>query len=448
MKMATAAPALFACSKCFSRHPFEELSQGQQLCKDCRGSFPVVKCTYCRSEFQQESKSSTSSICKKCEQNVQKYGKPTSCQYCNIIAAFHHGKCNRCHDSYKRYGPPKTCEQCKQKCAFDKEDKKKLDGKLLCWLCSLSYKRALVRTKQSDPTRHSRVFKAEKDKNKEGKEKRDKYFNHKKPQRPDVTKMKPSRRSSSEEPLAKMAKKHDHHRENENSSDHLAEITQLKEKIASMQRTVNSKNNELLAKAGEITAMKAKLFNEEKLIKEKMKKMQKAHDDKVHELNHKINSLQGELTRVRREANNKAKTNVKKNELFPGADKKDLISNADLRPKQNPSRTESPAPPTTAQSSRSQSRSRSRSRSPRSRSRSKSKSRSRSKSRSKSRSRSRSASSSRSRSKSPKNSKAGSDGTPKNNEEDQSNSRPSSRNSSKSNSPVKEQQRQGDVDSD
>ena len=84
----------------------------------------MVKCTYCRSEFQQESKSSTSSICKKCEQNVQKYGKPTSCQYCNIIAAFHHGKCNRCHDSYKRYGPPKTCEQCKQKCAFDKEDKK------------------------------------------------------------------------------------------------------------------------------------------------------------------------------------------------------------------------------------------------------------------------------------------------------------------------------------
>ena len=140
--------------------------------QDCRGSFPVVKCTYCRSEFQQESKSSTSSICKKCEQNVQKYGKPTSCQYCNIIAAFHHGKCNRCHDSYKRYGPPKTCEQCKQKCAFEREDKKKLDGKLQCWICSLSYKRALVRTKQSDPTRHSRVFKAEKDKNKEGKEKR------------------------------------------------------------------------------------------------------------------------------------------------------------------------------------------------------------------------------------------------------------------------------------
>jgi len=201
-------PMLFACSKCFSRHPFEELSQGQQLCKECRGSFPVVKCTYCRSEFQQESKSSTSSICKRCEQNVQKYGKPTSCQYCNIIAAFVNGKCHRCHDSYRRHGPPKSCEQCKQKCAFDKKDK---DGKLLCWLCSMSYKRALVRTKQSGRVEHSRVFKTEKtdkDRKEREKEKRDKYFNHKKPQRPDVTKMKPPRRSSgSEEPLAKIPKK-------------------------------------------------------------------------------------------------------------------------------------------------------------------------------------------------------------------------------------------------
>lgn len=99
----TASTPLFACSRCFSRHPFEELSTGEQLCKvrnfdwkltiissftificvrcwrrgflwcvtiycyfdvnkwrvyctvfqECRGSFPVVKCTYCRSEFQQ-----------------------------------------------------------------------------------------------------------------------------------------------------------------------------------------------------------------------------------------------------------------------------------------------------------------------------------------------------------------------------------------------------------
>uniref|UniRef100_A0A1B6CIY9 Protein FAM76A n=1 Tax=Clastoptera arizonana TaxID=38151 RepID=A0A1B6CIY9_9HEMI len=114
--------ALFACSKCFTRHPFEELSSGQQLCKECRGNFPVVKCTYCRSEFQQTNKLSTSTICKKCEQNVKSYGKPTACEYCNIIAAFIGNKCQRCTNSEIKYGPPVTCEQCKQKCAFDRKD--------------------------------------------------------------------------------------------------------------------------------------------------------------------------------------------------------------------------------------------------------------------------------------------------------------------------------------
>ncbi|KAJ7428747.1 hypothetical protein WISP_00833 [Willisornis vidua] len=51
---AAAAPALYACTKCNQRYPFEELSQGQQLCKECRIAHPIVKCTYCRSEFQQE----------------------------------------------------------------------------------------------------------------------------------------------------------------------------------------------------------------------------------------------------------------------------------------------------------------------------------------------------------------------------------------------------------
>ncbi|KAF4008833.1 hypothetical protein G4228_000698 [Cervus hanglu yarkandensis] len=49
-----AASALYACTKCTQRYPFEELSQGQQLCKECRIAHPIVKCTYCRSEFQQE----------------------------------------------------------------------------------------------------------------------------------------------------------------------------------------------------------------------------------------------------------------------------------------------------------------------------------------------------------------------------------------------------------
>ncbi|XP_021362780.1 protein FAM76B-like isoform X3 [Mizuhopecten yessoensis] len=142
--------ALFACTKCHTRHPFEELSQAEQLCKECRSNFPVVKCTYCRAEFQQEDKSNTNSICKKCDQNVKVHGKPSVCEYCNILAAFIGNKCQRCANSERRWGQPLTCEQCKQKCAFDRTDgtRKKVDGKLLCWLCTLAYKRALAKAKQ------------------------------------------------------------------------------------------------------------------------------------------------------------------------------------------------------------------------------------------------------------------------------------------------------------
>uniref|UniRef100_A0A8C0V201 Family with sequence similarity 76 member A n=1 Tax=Cyanistes caeruleus TaxID=156563 RepID=A0A8C0V201_CYACU len=117
------------------------------LLQECRIAHPIVKCTYCRTEFQQESKTNT--ICKKCAQNVKLYGTPKPCQYCNIIAAFIGNKCQRCTNSEKKYGPPHSCEQCKQQCAFDrKDDRKKVDGKLLCWLCTLSYKRVLQKTKE------------------------------------------------------------------------------------------------------------------------------------------------------------------------------------------------------------------------------------------------------------------------------------------------------------
>lgn len=145
--------SLFACTKCNSRHPFEELSQGSQLCKDCENSFQVVKCIYCRSEFQQETSSKLGSICKKCEQLQEQHGKPGPCAYCNIIAAFIGTKCQRCTNSEKKYGPPLSCEHCRQKCAFlrlDPDSKKKMDGKLLCWLCTMAYKRSLIKLKQKE----------------------------------------------------------------------------------------------------------------------------------------------------------------------------------------------------------------------------------------------------------------------------------------------------------
>ncbi|KAF7994477.1 hypothetical protein HCN44_003949 [Aphidius gifuensis] len=310
------AKALFACSRCFSRHPFEELSPGQQLCKECRGSFPVVKCTYCRSEFQQAIKGNTCTICKKCEQNVKAYGKPSACEYCNTIAAFIGSKCQRCTNSEKRYGPPVTCEQCKQKCAFDRQDEdKKVDGKLLCWLCTLSYKRALAKTKQSDADRraHMKLSQERAAKHKEQKLK----GHNKRPHRIDVTKLPPQpepveTNGPTPAKITRMVGTHDPH--DPNSSDHVVAVTQLKEKIALLQKQLSQKDSQLLTKDRQIHELKAKNFTAESELRNKMKSTEKDHDNKVNNMQQKISNLLKEVATLSKSKQRSDRLAATKNE--------------------------------------------------------------------------------------------------------------------------------------
>ncbi|XP_068204070.1 protein FAM76A-like isoform X2 [Palaemon carinicauda] len=393
--------ALFACSRCFSRHPFEELSQGQQLCKidsnelclteqkkcledsceeilfddhdhcikhakctsggvfgpceqclpylqswteerdmtalkkiqrrilamkklenrnpslpdwvsddiriayevprvreenttrctECRGSFPIVKCTYCRSEFQQESKSSTVTICKKCESMVKQYGKPSACEYCNVIAAFIGSKCQRCTNSERKYGPPLTCDQCKQKCAFDRKDvdKKKVDGKVLCWLCTLSYKRALAKTKVTDPARHSHIKLGSRSGHHKDKERPKLSGHNKRPNRPDVTKI------PQEEPQAKVSRNSGQVRDDPGTADQLVLITQLREHIANLEKQLSGKDGQLLAKEKQMTELKASQFTVEQELRQKMKIVGRDYEAKVELLQKKIREQSREI---------------------------------------------------------------------------------------------------------------------------------------------------------
>lgn len=68
---------------------------------------------------------------------------------------------------------------------------------------------------------------------------------------------------SFEEPLAKIAKLNKERRRREgggggggDDTDHIAELTQLKEKIASLQKTITAKNHELVAKQGEMNQVR------------------------------------------------------------------------------------------------------------------------------------------------------------------------------------------------
>ncbi|XP_078001670.1 protein FAM76A isoform X1 [Phascolarctos cinereus] len=328
--------ALYACTKCHQRFPFEALSQGQQLCKECRIAHPMVKCTYCRTEFQQESKTNT--ICKKCAQNVKLYGTPKPCQYCNIIAAFIGNKCQRCTNSEKKYGPPYSCEQCKQQCAFDrKDDRKKVDGKLLCWLCTLSYKRVLQKTREQRKHLSSSSRAGHQEKEQYSRLSAGSHFNSqktlstssiqneipkKKPKFDAITANGDSVPSSYEllcpniqsapSVLVQWAASQQSLGANHypvppgtgilNSfspdlaldspgTDHFVIIAQLKEEVATLKKMLHQKDQMILEKEKKITELKADLQYQESQMRAKMNQMEKTHKEVTEQLQAKNREL-------------------------------------------------------------------------------------------------------------------------------------------------------------
>lgn len=134
---------LFACTKCHSRHPFEELSKEEQLCRTCRKKNPLTPCQYCQMEYHIMKKIDGSPVCTKCAQNISSYGVPKACKYCRILAAFKTSYCACCISSRKKYGEPVSCQQCKRKCAFNKsgDARDKVGGQVLCLKCTMAYKK-------------------------------------------------------------------------------------------------------------------------------------------------------------------------------------------------------------------------------------------------------------------------------------------------------------------
>uniref|UniRef100_A0AC11EBY6 Family with sequence similarity 76 member A n=1 Tax=Ovis aries TaxID=9940 RepID=A0AC11EBY6_SHEEP len=230
--------------------------------QECRIAHPVVKCTYCRTEYQQESKTNT--ICKKCAQNVQLYGTPKPCQYCNIIAAFIGNKCQRCTNSEKKYGPPYSCEQCKQQCAFDrKDDRKKVDGKLLCWLCTLSYKRVLQKTKEQRKHLSSSSRASHQEKEQYSRLSGGSHYNS---FSPDLALDSPG-------------------------TDHFVIIAQLKEEVATLKKMLHQKDQMILEKEKKITELKADFQYQESQMRAKMNQMEKTHKEVTEQLQAKNREL-------------------------------------------------------------------------------------------------------------------------------------------------------------
>uniref|UniRef100_A0A5F5PMX0 Family with sequence similarity 76 member A n=1 Tax=Equus caballus TaxID=9796 RepID=A0A5F5PMX0_HORSE len=203
--------ALYACTKCHQRFPFEALSQGQQLCKECRIAHPVVKCTYCRTEYQQESKTNT--ICKKCAQNVQLYGT--------------------------------------------------VDGKLLCWLCTLSYKRVLQKTKEQRKHLSSSSRASHQEKEQYSRLSGGSHYNS---FSPDLALDSPG-------------------------TDHFVIIAQLKEEVATLKKMLHQKDQMILEKEKKITELKADFQYQESQMRAKMNQMEKTHKEVTEQLQAKNREL-------------------------------------------------------------------------------------------------------------------------------------------------------------
>lgn len=98
---------------------------------------PILKkCFNCR-VFLPEDAINTAQ-CVKCQKNEARYGKPGTCQYCKLNAAFHDQKCVWCSHAERKFGIPYGCANCKLTCAFPRRECDKNEGAaLLCRLCIL-----------------------------------------------------------------------------------------------------------------------------------------------------------------------------------------------------------------------------------------------------------------------------------------------------------------------
>lgn len=150
----------------------------------------------------------------------------------------------RCLSSMSKYGPPVKCEICQQTCAFNRSDLR-IDGKLHCWLCKLSYKRALAKAKKTDLDKHKeRAKKRSADealKSGSMKLSNQSSSNRNSNAPRDMSKDLPDKISKTTNVIAP------------HTSDHVVALTQLREQIATLQKKLQQKDAQLLQKDKEVS---------------------------------------------------------------------------------------------------------------------------------------------------------------------------------------------------
>lgn len=90
-----------------------------------------------------------------------------------------------------------------------------------------------------------------------------------------------------------------------NSSDHVIAMTQLKEQIASLNKRLQQKDRELLAKDKHITELKGMNFTSENELRTKLRDQEKLYESKLDVLSKKLSNLLKEVAQLSKAKGNK-----------------------------------------------------------------------------------------------------------------------------------------------
>lgn len=169
-----------------------------------------------------------------------------------------------------------------------------IDGKLLCWLCTLSFKRALAKARQVETENRLTKKRPSTDKPPTGVQ-----TSQASQQIKDTHKK--IRSDASKHILPEIPEKLVRNTGisiDPNSSDHVVAMTQLKEQIASLQKRLAQKDRELLAKDKHITELKGKNFASENEMRNKMRDVERVYEAKIDVLNKKLSNLLKEVAQL------------------------------------------------------------------------------------------------------------------------------------------------------
>ncbi|WKX91848.1 hypothetical protein Q1695_010126 [Nippostrongylus brasiliensis] len=215
----------------------------------------MKKCCNCRSDLPEANGAGSSVQCEKCQKNEAKYGKPTTCKFCQLPAAFHEEKCVYCSHSERKFGAPIPCANCKLRAAFTKDPKKAKPT--LCRMC-------VIQARANKQTNLAGVAVSSHDQPSGMKRKREEK---KKAEKSQVEPAKVPKR----DPFA-------------DSGENVLLVQQLRDQIFKLTSVVAQKDAALLEKDKRIATLQADLMSAERKHREKVEQLLKEKDESIQKL--------------------------------------------------------------------------------------------------------------------------------------------------------------------